>query len=141
MGLSGDTEDVSPSISAGKIRPTDDDKNRDARCNDVLRRFVGDGRIPVFIQMRDFLQLTGLFERRSFRLLITRPTRIIPRAYSRMQGVSLRSTRRSGLGFGRGVRVLVIAISAVSWASAALGCWRPAGWLSEVRRAYVYYRG
>ena len=40
------------------------------------------------------------------------------------------------LGFGGGVRVLVVAISAVSWFSCLSGVLqRPAGWLSEVQRS------
>ena len=40
------------------------------------------------------------------------------------------------LGFGRGVRVLVVAISTVSWFSCLSGVLqRPAGWLSEVQRS------
>ena len=39
------------------------------------------------------------------------------------------------LAFGRGVRVLVVAISAVSWYSCRSGVLQlPAGWLSEVQR-------
>ena len=46
------------------------------------------------------------------------------------------------LGFGRAVRVLVVAISVVSWFSCRSGVLqRPAGWLSEVQRAYGYYQG
>ena len=44
------------------------------------------------------------------------------------------------LGFFRGVRVLVVAISAVSWFYCRSGVLqRPAGWLSEVQRAYGDY--
>ena len=40
------------------------------------------------------------------------------------------------LGFGRGVRVLVVAISTVPWFSCLSGVLqRPAGWLSEVQRS------
>ena len=46
------------------------------------------------------------------------------------------------LTFGRGVRVLVVAISAVSWYSCRSGVLQlPAGWLSEVQRVYGYYQG
>ena len=45
------------------------------------------------------------------------------------------------LGFGRGLRVLVVAISTVSWFSCRSGVLqRPAGWLSKVQRAYGYYQ-